>query len=909
MRAPFPSPVTVPAIAAACMLGNLPAQEPPRSPVPVPPAPPSLPAGKGAPAVTDIWVVFKTHCDLGYTQSVEAVNEKYRVAMMENAIKLIEADRAKPESERFKWSIAGWPMARNILGPKQDPARKAKIEQALREGSIAVHALPATIHTEVFDVEDYTRSLGYSSQIARAYGHPLPIACKMTDVPAHGWFLPTLLHHAGVRFIEIAGNYSNRSPLLPRLFWWEGPDGSRVLCNYVASRGEPIYSSGPIPPKDWPARNYLGIVMTHDNEGPPSPHEVEAVRQTVAKQVPGAKLHFATLDDFAKAVLAESPDLPVIRADMPDPWIHGVSSMPIESGIARKVRPLLPALELLDSELRARGLTTAPLAGLLADAYENSMLYAEHTWGANTPGWGFFSPDGVNRGTERYLYGDAFRKARASGYYTKFEASFDDHRAFILKCEATAQAGLKARLDLLAKSVKQEGSRAVVFNPLPWKRSGTVEIAGKTYFAKDVPPGGYLTLSATSDKPALSDLSGTLLETPHFRATFDLERGGISSLVEKATGRQMIDRSSPYALCQFLHERFSNAQTWDYYHRYCLMNNSAWGTVKPNMPADAKYAALTPGKWTLSATREATGAKVVLTAGDTLGLAKGHSIAFSFPNHNASIEVAWSVTDKTPDPIPEGGWLCFPFAAKNSRHTIGRLGGPIDFAKDIIPGANRRLLGVATGAAVTDADGAGAALCSPDAPAMSFGEPGLWKYSYDFVPNNGSVFVHLYNNMWNTNFPNWTEGSWSAHVVLWPLANGADVAESLGVRAAEIRTPLLVGRADGPAGTLSVASSGLTVSRKGVLVTAFGANPDAAMTIADANITPPSPAGTLLRVWEQAGMSGDLAITLPPGFAAATATPVDLRGQRIKNRPPLKISGNRLTISLKAYSPASFVLK
>src|SRR5215471_9414842 len=104
----------------------------------------------------------------------------------------------------------------------------------------------------------------------------------MTDVPAHGWFLPTLLHHAGIEFLQLAGNYANRSPLLPQLFWWEGPDGSRILCNYTASKGTPDYGSNVLPPKDWPARNYLAVIMTHDNEGPPSPQEVAAVRAQAA---------------------------------------------------------------------------------------------------------------------------------------------------------------------------------------------------------------------------------------------------------------------------------------------------------------------------------------------------------------------------------------------------------------------------------------------------------------------------------------------------------------------------------------------------------------------------------------------------------------------------------------------------
>ena len=46
----------------------------------------------------------------------------------------------------------------------------------------------------------------------------------------------------------------------------------------------------------------------------------------------------------------------------------------------------------------------------------------------------------------------------------------------------------------LAENVKAAGLRVVVFNPLPWTRSGTVEMNGETVFAKDVPPCGYRTL-------------------------------------------------------------------------------------------------------------------------------------------------------------------------------------------------------------------------------------------------------------------------------------------------------------------------------------------------------------------------------------------------------------------------------
>jgi hypothetical protein len=228
----------------------------------VPPAPPK---------VTDVWVVFKTHCDLGYTDTVENVLTKFRVQMMDSALRIFDQDRDQPPEKRFSWTIAGWPLT-HILGPKQDAARRTRIEQAIREGALAVHALPFTMHTESYDLEDLVRGLRFSSAIARTYGRPLPVGAKMTDVPCHSWVLPTLLANAGVKFLQIGSNDNSGHLRIPPLFWWEGADGSRVLCNYTA-----VYGSGLRPPRNWPI--YLpdraGRVYPQRTAGPRIAHGMD----------------------------------------------------------------------------------------------------------------------------------------------------------------------------------------------------------------------------------------------------------------------------------------------------------------------------------------------------------------------------------------------------------------------------------------------------------------------------------------------------------------------------------------------------------------------------------------------------------------------------------------------------------
>jgi alpha-mannosidase len=840
--------------------------------------------------VTDAWVVCKTHLDIGYTDTVKNILTKYRTKMMDDALAFFAQDKANPPGKRFSWTLAGWPLA-HCIGPQQDPVRRGKIEAAIRDGSIATHALAYTTYTEGLDMEDLVRSLGFSSVIARKFGKPLPVGAKMTDVPGHSWIMPTLLRHAGVKFLQIGDNYAAKPIRVPPLFWWEGPDGSRILCGYTCDYGSTL-----APPRNWPAKNYLAAIVTHDNSGLPKPAAVATIRQLVEKGANGIRYHFGTLDDFASAVTKENPDLPVVRGDMLDTWIHGIMSMPVETAIARDIRPLEPALDALDTQLRLWGVNTPSVAAKLAEAYDQSGLYGEHTWGA----WGTKGSTWDSGYPQKNYFGDEWKQIRSTGAFKKFEATFDDHRDYIRRTDAIVRTEIEVRLKALAGTVKAPKGSAIVYNPLPWSRSGVVEIDGKQIFAENIPACGYKVLLAPSQAthalpPAASATIQEPLSTAHFVATFDLERGGIRSLVEKATGREIVDKTSPYVLGQYLHERFTNAHMEKFYKAYVMKS----GSLRPGcgkdaymhrgLPNDITYAAITPARWRLIHTRTPAADIATLTAGDTHGLAQGIATVFTFHRDTATVEAEWRVTGKTPNPIPEGGWFCFPVAAAQPQYLFGRLGGPIT-PKEILRGGNVNLICLNTGMAVTGSDG-GVGLCPIDAPCVSIGQPGLWKSDWDFAPKSPTVFVNLYNNMWATNFPFWIDGSWRCRVRLWAMPKSADTASQLAISSWEARMPLLAVSATGTGGRLPAEQAGLTVSRKGVLVTAFGVNPDGT--------------GTLLRVWEQAGQGRDLTIELPGNFK--TATPVSLRGEAIG--PPVDIKDGRLTFLLHAYAPASFILK
>ena len=134
-----------------------------------------------------------------------------------------------------------------VVGPSFDPV--------IRDGRLVWHALPASLHTESLDLEDLVRGMVFSSRLSRQFGRRLPRDAKMTDVPAHTWVLPTVLKHAGVEFMHIGCNMGSSSPEVPPLFWWEGPDGSRVLTMYSHDYGTSL-----TPPGGWPYKAWLALI-------------------------------------------------------------------------------------------------------------------------------------------------------------------------------------------------------------------------------------------------------------------------------------------------------------------------------------------------------------------------------------------------------------------------------------------------------------------------------------------------------------------------------------------------------------------------------------------------------------------------------------------------------------------------
>ena len=870
------------------------------------------------PNVKEIIVIFKTHFDIGYTHRVKDIVHYYRTDMIDKALDIMDSTKDLPVGQQFSWTAPGWVMAKVLEDwDGQTPVRQRRLEDAFKSGRFISHAMPFSVQSQILFPEDIARSYESSSFVCSKYGLPLPRAAKMTDVPSQASILATGLAQGGIKFMHIGCNWPSGAVKYPPLFWWQGPDGSRVLTLYSPVYGTTTGLSWPeewggnekyvghnlIPPADWPYSVWPAIFVTPDNSGPPSPAEVKALFEEAARKIPGVKIRVGRLEDFADAILTTNPNLPVIKKEAPDTWIQGDMSDPGGMKISRNINPLIPAVEQLNTQLKNWNISVADITKDISKAYENVLLYAEHTWGGSA------SVD---------QYGAAFKKLSPESY-KDLEASWEDKTNYINSTEQIIKPLLANDLDLLARNVNQKGKRFVVYNPLPYNRSEWIETANKDgyIYAKNVPPSGYKTFT---EKDLIKNISVNIntntIENNYFIVKLDPARGIISSLIDKRTGTQWIDASAYQGLGQYMNERFTYEQTVKYvtdYQQGRAMNmygsKGAWlhpGMHKPGMISENQipYRVELSKNGVLKITKEANREMAIIDMpADTANHFPASSLLIVLQNDKPFIDLEMTIRDKAKDNWPEADWFCFPFKIMNPKFTVGRSLGMMDPANDIMEGADKDLYAVGTGVTITGQDGSGVGFCPFDHPLISLDRPGIWKFTKDFTPRKPVIYLNMYNNQWNTNYRYWYPGSWSSKVRIWTFTKNSTVESRLVTPSLEARTPLLVGEAEGDPGKLPIEQSGISVSRKGIQITAFRHDSRDNPVYATKGFNAKS---TLIRLWEQGGNSGKVIVVFPKGANYTKATPVNLRGDVIGK--PVLITDKKLTFFLKAYAPASFVL-
>lgn len=850
--------------------------------------------------VKEVIVICKTHFDIGYTHRVDEVVNYYQTSMIDKALKIMDGCEGLPKDQQFSWTLPGWVLSKIMDDwDGQTFERRQRLEQAIHSRQLVSHALPFTPISDIAGLEEMVRGLNFSSALNRTYGFPLSRSAKLTDEPSHTGALVTVLAHAGVKFLHIGCNPPSEHVKTPGLFWWEGPDGARVLTMYSSIYGtcymsksgipegdDPRLGVNLLPAEDWDYPVWPAIWMTGDNAGPPTAEQIRFVFDDIKKKMPDVKVRMGTLDDFYDALMKEVPEIPIVKEDMPDSWIHGVMCDPRGIQLLRETRSQIASAELFNTQLKACGIPMPAIDKEMSRAYELLNLYDEHTWGG--------------RG-KVHAYGENFKKL-SPGSYADLEASWEDKTNYVRQASEIVKGIIQKNWEVLTQQVKSRDNSLIVCNPLPWTRSGLVEIDGKEVYVKNIPASGYKVVRMNmKDEQKLLPFSSNSIENKFFRITFDKESGCISSWIEKAGNKEWIDQSSEHQLGQYLNERFTYEQTVDYVKRYQQVEKSFHdGLYKPKMISekDVPYRAASPKQGDLQIyTNGYTQMAELKMPSDVVNHLPASVLRVTMYKDQPYVDMEITIHETEKDNWPEADWLCLPFKIDEPEFNVYRQLGVMNPKTDILSGSNRHMYVADQGVSITGKDGAGIFVCPIDHPVVSLGTPGCWKWSADYIPEKPVIYLNLFNNQWNTNFRYWYTGSWNSRVRLWTIKEGTAPetrSRLLTMRALETRNPLQAVFTDKNKEGLPSVQPGIKVSREGVIVTAFGVDPD-------------GNEGTLLRIWEQVGVSGKLVVTLPKGMDASIVIPVDLRGEAIGK--PIAVVSDKFEWNLGAYAPASFILK
>lgn len=650
--------------------------------------------------LSKVLLVFKTHLDIGFTDTAANVTRLYFESYIPQALKTARELRQAGSPDRFIWTTGSWLIYEYL--EQAEAQERSEMEESILAGDIAWHGLPFTTHSELMDESLFQFGLSLSQTLDRRFGKQT-LAAKMSDVPGHTRGIVPLLAAAGIQFLHIGVNLASTPPDVPPVFRWQSPDGSEIMVMYGQGYGSAASAPG--------QNTALAFGHTIDNLGPQTPAQVQAVYAEMRAAFPGAEISAATLDDFARTLLPVRADLPVITAEIGDTWIHGAGSDPLKLSRFRALQRLRSAW--LKNE---KGTAQNPALTLFS---RKLILIPEHTWGMDEK---THLADWENYSASK------FQAARALPNFEKMEASWAEQRATIDQAVSALEGTPFADE---ARAALSE-TRAVRPDLRQWQRiaDGSATFETRHFTVRFDSLSGAL--NVLKDKASGRDWAGPLQRLGLFRyQTFSEE-----------DYQRFFD--------QYIHQQDPDILAWaieDYSKRGMAVANPEHRWWLPqnvdlyrrsSESSDAFLAQLSfPSR-----------------ASGSYGCPQRVGLEWVFPKDVPEAHFTLQWFEKHTSRLPEALWLSFvPRVSGEVQWQMDKLGQTVS-PLEVVSNGSRKLHAVGAGVALQDGQ---ARLCiqSLDAALLAPGEPSLLNFNNDQPDLKKGMHFNLYNNIWGTNFPMW----------------------------------------------------------------------------------------------------------------------------------------------------------
>jgi alpha-mannosidase len=767
--------------------------------------------------VDTVYLIHHSHTDIGYTHDQPIVWDLHG-RFIEEAVRLADKYAGSETDGAFRWTVenTGVLFAWLQNASPESVARFTRLEQA---GRIEVTGMFANL-TPLLDTDQLIESFRLVSRLRQEYGFSIAHAMNC-DVNGEAWPLVDLLLDLGIEGFSMAINdHFGGAPLSrPAAFWWQGPSGRKILAYngwaYDTGWRFGIGHSEETFAEFWPhvqqhldAIDYpLPVLMLQSfhpfgDNGPPYEGFTAFIdRWNAASRQP--RLVLATPAMWWQAVKPLAALLPTYRGDWTDFWNFGCISSARETTTNRASRARLRAADAVAAALLGPAAplpapdTARSLARYREQAWQALNLYDEHTWGADLSLRAPESEDTLSQWYHKAAYAYQARSL-----------------SLLLQRDALAD---------LARLVARQGpDDLLLFNPLPWPRrisgeiphhvanprglpedaasarhsqdrlwsgdlwvgaaqtpAGTLPEARLGVVGVEVPGYGYAVVphAGLVSLKAEAWREDPVVENRRHRLTFDTQRGGVVSWLDRQLGCEWVDPSAGYPMNGFVFEEVADhANPWPRW----LLFHTQWQARQVDRRRGWKpawRAQRTPPSAVLAHRVYDTpfGQRVVqvLQAPGTAGPLLQSVL---LPEDGEFVEFAsWWLMGQSVH--PEATFTLFPFNLPQATARVDLGGQSIVCGEDQIPGVCYDYY-TAQGWVDLSNPQRGVTVALPDNPMVQFGDFHFGKNQVGFQLERAMLLGWVTNTYWETNFRAHQPGQVQARYRVYPHGGDFEAARA-----------------------------------------------------------------------------------------------------------------------------------
>ncbi len=729
------------------------------------------------------WTLYwlsSIHTDVGYTDLQENALEVHR--------KNLDAALARLSTHPDYRFTAECALQVLTYLENRPPDAGDALVRAVQSGKIGFQALFANMLTGLLDHDTLARVVWPAGRLARARGLSYA-AAQITDVPGQTLTFPMVLAASGVKYLASGANPERALPLLPspdgsttypQVYYWEGPDGSRVLhwrayhygdatrygfdvsADEMGRRlsdwllGHPAFLAS-----DWPYD--LALLYGADwQDNAPMREQLVANMEEYNRRFAFPRIVPGRAEDFFRDLeRRHGPRIPVRRGDTGLYWEDGAASTAAELASFRSAQLAARAAEIValwDDRVEPRDDETKQrLAGRADDRramWRDLLLFGEHTWGADVS---VSAPDA--------------RQTVAQWAYK---------RRFVESGAAAAHQILTEGL-LRLGGATNTGRGRIVFNAGTWERTdalrvpggagNTVAFGGQEFASvdldggdslvvvRDVPPLGYLTLTETDReaRPPTADGDALDAKAGGFAVALDAATGAIRSLAGP-DGNERVKPSDWSGLNQLVYVRGGE-------------RSALWTSGDRNDLKTPPQLALTQARLVRARRERLPGIGVRLVAERAID---------GFPSIVPTVtDLPWVDIEnrivKEATLAKEALYVAFPFAFTKPTVEVEVPLGRMTVERDQQPGSCRDWYCHAHWVWLHEGTDSGVLWSGPDTPLFTLNDINRGAWRRTIVPD-GTLFAYAMNNYWHTNYAARQGGQFACRFRVSLLAPG-DVAE------------------------------------------------------------------------------------------------------------------------------------